>query len=116
MNDKTLQELKDHFDEKFDFIYKRIDERFEQLDERMTEKFGAYGQRLNDCRALSNEKLDAITEKIDKEHQRLDNQRDSIKCLDAHKNKDMGFQRAVSVMITVLTLVIAFLGVKEFIR
>jgi len=106
VDQEFINELKDHFSERFDLLQVRINERFELSDQRLQMQFLG-------CQQLCFEKIDHVEEKTEKAHERLDKHKSSIECLDGFKNKSIGFQKAIAAFVGLITVGLAYLEFKE---
>lgn len=71
-------------------------------------------EHIGMCQQVCNTKLAHVETVANKAHTRLDNLKVPIECLTAHKNKELGFRRAIYVGMTCITIVVAILGLVQF--
>jgi len=79
-------------------------------------KIDGLEENIKDHFALCNQnctsKIDFVESVAEKAHARLDRQKESIECLNAHKNTEKGFRNAISLGMAVMTLIVAYLGLR----
>lgn len=106
MNGDEVRQVKEHVNERMDLMQIRINERFEMIDKRIQDQFSS-------CQRLCFEKVSYIDQKSEKAHNRLDKQKESLECLFEHKNKDLGYRRAVSVALGIIALFLTWIGIRS---
>jgi len=104
-SDRFTAEHFSYFEARLDAIEKAIDENSKVMNTRMDEHFIS-------CRELCVTRISSVISDTNKAHERLNKQKETIECLTAHKNKDLGFRRAFSILLTVLSLLLGYLGLN----
>lgn len=108
-----LSDVATHFDKEIQKIDDGWDVRFKSLEKSIEIHFTG-------CKELCVVRIDVALDKADRAHRRLDDHKKSIECLNAHKNTELGFRRAVTfgigliaLVVTILSLIIAYIALRQ---
>ena len=93
---------KNGFNLRIDALETAFELRINALSTRMDDHFSG-------CRELCLTRLKAVDISTEKAHERLDKQKTAIECLTAHKNREVGFRKAISVVIGVISVLVGIL-------
>lgn len=106
----------DKLETKIDKIEDKLDALVDAMDGKLSDKLNEFYTRMGahfmDCREICVTKINIAETSANKAHERLDRQKETLECLAAHKNSEVGFRRAISLGMAVITIVLTYVGLK----
>lgn len=93
------------------FIIDRVEEIKTNNNERMDRLEKNLTAHLDICRENCISRMSYIETDVRLAHKRLNDHKSVIECLTAHKNKELGFRKAIYFGMTVMTIIIAVIAV-----